>query len=185
MARVSGAKRESVPEDQKSTFDRFVKEEGGVPTGGPYSVMLNVPELVYRAQHFNSYLRNQSTLSPLIQELAMLTTAREMDCQYVWNAHVGVGRKVGLRDELVDAMRDKRELTGLTAEEAAVVNYGREMHRTRRVSEDIFNKALAQFGTRGLLELTSLMGYYALLAFNLNAFQVEVPPGGTEPILPL
>jgi hypothetical protein len=53
------------------------------------------------------------------------------------------------------------------------------------VSQATFDAAIAQFGTRGLIELTNLMGYYALLAFNLNAFDVELPEERTEPVLPV
>jgi len=65
------------------------------------------------------------------------------------------------------------------------VNYGREFFRTHRVSQPTFDAALAQFGVRGLTELTNLMGYYALLAFNINAFEVELPAERTEPALPV
>ena len=82
-------------------------------------------------------------------------------------------------------MRDQKELTGLTPNETAVVTYGREFFRTHRVSQATFDTALAQFGVRGLVELTNLMGYYALLAFNVNAFGVELPTETAEASLPI
>ena len=115
----------------------------------------------------------------------MLVTAREMDCQFIWNAHAGGGRKEGLSDTLVDNLRDNRELPPLSAQESAVVEYGREFFRTHKVSQATFGKALAQFGIRGLTELTNLMGYYASLAFNINAFGVEIPEERTEKALPV
>jgi len=66
-----------------------------------------------------------------------------------------------------------------------VVNYGREFFQTRRVSQATFNAAPAQFGVLGLTELTNLVGYYAMLAFNVNAFGVELPAEGTEEALPI
>ena len=185
MARIPAATRDSIPEDQRGSFDQIVQERGGVPASGPISIMMNVPEVAKRAAHLTAYLRGESTLSSKIQELAMLTTAREMDCQYIWNAHAPAGRRAGLRDEIVDNLRDKKVLTGLTPEEAAVVDYGREFFRTHRVSQPTFDAALAQFGVRGLTELTNLMGLYSLLAFNVNAFGVELPAERTEPDLPV
>ena len=184
MARIPTATRNSVPEDQSSIFDEIVQQRGGIPSGGPLSVMINVPEIVRRGGQLSQYLRAESSLSPKTQELAMLVTARELDCQYIWNAHAASARKAGVKDELIDNLRDRREPTGLTSEEAAVINYGREFFRTHRVSKPTFDSARTQFGIRGLTELTNLMGYYALLAFNINAFEVELPVESAEPVLP-
>ena len=65
------------------------------------------------------------------------------------------------------------------------MDFGREFFRTHRVSPASFEAALAQFGVRGVTELTNLMGYYALLAFNINAFEADIPPETTEPLLPV
>ena len=66
-----------------------------------------------------------------------------------------------------------------------MVNYGREFFQTRRVSQATFDAAMAQFGVLGLTELTNLLGCYAMLAFNVNAFGVELPVEGTEEALPI
>jgi 4-carboxymuconolactone decarboxylase len=115
----------------------------------------------------------------------MLVTARAMDCQFIWNAHAARGRREGLSDALVDALRDKRPLPPLPADEDAVVRYGTEFFTTHKVSQVTFQAALDQFGAQSLTELTTLMGYYALLAFNANAFEIELPVQRTEPVLPL
>ena len=185
MARIPAPTRASVPQDQLDAFDEFVELRGGVP-GGPLSVMLNAPDLLKRGEHLRAYLRGDgSSLPRPIIELAMLLTARENNCQYIWNAHAAAGRAAGLNDAVVDNLRDRRDLPDLSASEQAVVEYGRELFRTRTASQATFDAALAQFGVRGLAELTSLMGYYALLAFNINAFGVEIPEGHTEAALPI
>lgn len=185
MARLPAPTRESVPEKYRDLFDEVVKERGGIPTGGPGSVTLNSPEVAKRTNHLSAYLRQESGLPAKIQELAMLTTARELDCQYIWNAHAAAGRKAGLSDALVDAMRDKKDLPNIPEDEAAVINYGREFYRTHRVSDATFQAALQQFGAHGLTNLTNLMGYYALLAFNANCFQIDLPAERSEPTLPI
>ncbi len=184
MARTPAATGDSVPQDQKAIFNEIFQERGGA-FPGPISVMINVPEVAKRGAHLSEYLRRGSTLPSNIQELAMLTTARELDCQFIWNAHAAAGRTAGLQDATVDNLREKKELADLSPDEAAVVSYGQEFFRTHRVSQATFDAALAQFGVRGLTELTNLMGYYALLAFNINAFEVELPAERTEPALPV
>ena len=68
---------------------------------------------------------------------------------------------------------------------ASVVNYGREFFRTHHVSRGSFQAAQEQFGVQGLVELTILMGYYGLLAFNCNAFDTDLVPERAELILPV
>ena len=186
MARIPTASRDTVPQDQVEAFDGYVAERGSIPETGPLSVMLHVPELIQRGEHLRAYLRGgESSLPANIRELGMLVAAREMDCQFIWNAHAALGRQSGLSDDLVDNLRDRKELSGLSPEESAVVDYGREFFRTHRVSQATFDDAMARFGTRGLVELTTLMGYYSCLAFNINAFEVGLPDGITEPPLPV
>ncbi len=186
MARVPAATRESVPQDQLGAFDEFVQQRGGVPTSGPISIMANVPEISSRGEHLRAYLRGDESSLPLkVRELAMIVTAREMDCQFIWNAHAAMARQAGNSDALVDSLRDRAELPQLAPEEAAVINYGREFFRTHRVVPGTFDAALSQFGVRGLTELTNLMGYYALLAFNINAFEVGLPADHSEQALPV
>ena len=175
-----------MPADQVEAFDQYVNERGSIPDAGPLSVMIHVPELIKRGEHLRAYLRgDESSLPANIRELRMPVAAREMDCQFIWNAHAAMGRRSGLSDALVDGLRDKMELTDLSSAESAVINYGREFFRTHRVSEESFNDAMSLFGTRGLVELTTLMGYYSCLAFNINAFEVGLPAEITEPPLPV
>ena len=166
MARIPIATRESVPENQRAAFDEVVQRTGSVPQHGPGSVMIHVPEAHRRATQLSNYLRNESSLPQKIQELAMLVTARELNCQHIWNA-----------------LRDKGDLPSLPPDEDAVVDYGQELFRTHHVSRGAFQAALEQFGIQGLVELTMLMGYYGLLAFNVNAFDTDLLPERAELLL--
>ena len=186
MARIPPATRESVPQDQRDAFDELIRmqTQGTIPSGGPLAIMLNVPEMMKRGEYLRAYLRGEpSSLSLKIRELTMLLTARELNCPYIWHVHAAQARRAGVRDDIVDNLRDKRELTHLAPDEAVVVTYGRELLRTHHVSQPTFDAALAQFGTRGLVELTNLIGYYTLLAFNINAFGATPPEGTSEPPL--
>ena len=186
MPRFPAASRDSVPQEQVEAFDAIVALRNGVvPEQGPIAVQLHVPEIAQRGEVLRAYLRAEgSSLTDNVAELAMLTTARELDCQFIWHAHAAAGRRAGLSDALVDSLRDKQDLPELSGEESAVINYGREFFRTRRVSQPTFDAARAAFGERGLIELTNLMGYYSVLAFNINAFE-QLPPPSDEPFLPV
>ena len=185
MARLPTATRESIPADQRAIFDEMVQALGSVPRYGPGSVMVHVPKAHQWATGLNHYLRDESLLPKKIQELAMLVTARELDCQHIWNAHAASARQAGVPDALVDALRERQALPALTPDEAAVVHYGQEFFRTHRVSRGAFQAALEQFGRQGAIELSLVLGNYSLLALLINAFDTDVPPDRTEPLLPV
>ena len=184
MARIPPVTREHVREDLRSIFDEVSSGPGGVGTG-PMSVLKYSPEMSRRAIPLFNYVRNESSLPHKVRELAMLTTARAKDCPYIWNAHVALGRRAGLSDALVNALRDREPLPPMSVEEAVVIKLGMEFFQTNRVNQDTFDVALQQFGPQGLVELTTLMGFYAMLAFNANTVDLGLPQEMTESPLPI
>lgn len=185
MARIPVASRESVPENQREAFDEIVKAVGSVPRFGPGSVVLHLPHAHQRLMGFNKYIRAESSLPKKLQELAMIVTARENDCQYIWNAHAASAREAGVPNALVDALRDRKELPKIADDELAVVRFAQEFFRTHRVSRGTFQLALEQFGQRGAVELGLFLGNYAALALLVNSFDVDLPPNRKEPLMPV
>ena len=183
MARLPNVTKDMVPEQFQDAYDQLTAS--GPITGGPGSITLNSPEMARRRGQLTSYLRYETTFPKRIQELAIIATARAMDCPYVWNAHAPAARREGISDAVIDALREKKPLPAIAADEAAVISYATEFYQTHRVSEGTFQAALAQFGSQHLVELTALMGNYAQTAFVLNAFEVTLPEGTTEPVLPV
>ena len=164
---------------------QLTKETGRPITAGPGAIPRHRPRFAPPRTPLTNYLRYETTFPKRIQELAIITTARALDCPYVWNAHAPAARNAGVSDALIDALRERRPLPSMAADESAVVNYCMEFYKTHRVSQQSFQAALGQFGPQYLSELTVLMGNYAGTAFILNAFEVELPAGATEPRLPI
>jgi 4-carboxymuconolactone decarboxylase len=85
---------------------------------------------------------------------------------------VPLARKAGVREEAIAAVRDRKASGELTEIERLVVGYVSQLLGTRRVDEPIFHAAEARFGIQGTVDLTTLAGYYAMIACNLNAFGI-------------
>src|SRR5262249_43170206 len=155
MARTPVVTRDQVPEQFREAFDQLTAESGGVITTGPGSITINSPEMARRRGHLTSYLRYETTFSKKIQELAIITTARAMDCPYVWNAHAPAARRAGVSDALITALRERQPLPSISADEAPVINYATEFFQTHKVSQKTYQAALDQFGGQHLPDLTA------------------------------
>lgn len=184
MARLPMVDLDQVAKQHPEAFNELMANSGG-RLSGPYSVLINSPETARRRSYLTHYLRYESGIPNHFIELAILTAARAMDCPYIWNAHAPAGRRAGLSDALVDAIRDRSPLPSLSDAEAAIINFGTEFFNHHRVSPATFQAALEQFGAQQLVELTTLMGHYAQTAFILNAFEVDLPDPLNETILPI
>ena len=184
MSRIPPVTRQRVKPELRAVFDQVSSGPGGVGTG-PMSVLKNSPEMARRAIPLFEYVRNESSVPPKLRELAMIVTARAMDCPYIWNIHAGLGRQAGLSDAMVTALRDKRPLPPLPADEAAVYAYTTQLFQAHRVKQDTFQAVLQLVGAQGLVELNTLIGYYTMLAFNANSVELQLPQNVTETPLPV
>jgi 4-carboxymuconolactone decarboxylase len=184
MPRLPAATRDHIREDLRDVFDEINAGPGGIGSG-PMSVLKHSPEMARRASPLFEYVRNESTVPLPIRELAMLTTARAKDCPYIWNRHVTLAREAGVSDELIDALRDRRPLPPMSELEAAVIDMGMDFFQSNRIGQQTFDVVLSHLGAQGLVELTTLMGFYAMLAFNANAVDLDVPTNPAEPPLPV
>lgn len=73
----------------------------------------------------------------------------------------------------VEVVARRGDVSGLTAGEAQIIGYVRELlGPTRRVSEGTFQALHDRFGDRTMVDLATLVGYYAMLACALNTFEV-------------
>ena len=185
VARIPLVTRDDAPEGEKGAYDAFIKSRGSRPNVGPYSLLLHMPEMAQRLEALRTYLRGEQSLPQQLQELVMITVAREMNCAFIWYAHAAAARQAGVRDDIVDNIRDRQALTNLNPDELAVVHFTRELLQNRKVSQPTFDTAMARFGRRGVMTLTNLIACYAVLAYNMNTYELEAPVHPTEKALPV
>ena len=175
--------RDDLDEIGKAAHDRGTRP-GATMMGlqGPAGIQLYTkaaPHLVA----LNQYLRFNSGISPRIREIAILTTAREMDSQFEWAAHEPEALKVGVPANVVDAIKHRRASAGLDEADATVIELGRQIWRTRKVTAELFAKAKSLFGPHMLIDIVLLMGNYATTAALLATVDMQLHKG-QEPLLP-
>ena len=165
-------KREALNDAGKKLYDAR-----GVTDGfGPGAIRLYSPPVAETMTTLNDYLRRKSGLEPRLVELAILVTAREMDCAYVWTAHEPAALKAGLSQQIIDTVKYRRPMTTLGETEAVIVQLGRDSITTHKVGSDTFARAVKLFGHEGVVNILSLMGDYAATTILLNAADQHVRP---------
>lgn len=172
-------KREALDETGQKLYDIVVDPKGGTIAGlkGPGGIQLYSSKLAALSRPLNHYLRHETGFSARVRELAILTTARECDSQFEWAAHEPEALKAGVPPSLIDIIRHRQPTDGIDPADAVIIDLGRAAFGARHVPSDLFARALKQFGSRGLVDLVSLMGNYAGTAALLATFDMQLRPG--------
>jgi 4-carboxymuconolactone decarboxylase len=143
---------------------------------GPFVPLLRSPELMSRVGKLGEYLRFDSKLDARIRELATCITARHTDNQFEWVMHVPLAAKAGVSQAALDAIGEGRYPQGLPRDEAAAAALSLEMLAHNGISDATYCEALAVFGEQGLIELTTLVGYFAMICWVMNVARTPALP---------
>jgi alkylhydroperoxidase family enzyme len=89
-------------------------------------------------------------------------------------------RKAGVREEAIELIRAKGDPAKLPEDERQVVAFAQQLSRTSNVDRPTFDALHKRFGTKWLVELTAMTGYFGALCGIVTTFEVPVPEGGDK-----
>ena len=126
-------------------------------------------------QSLGAQIRFNSSLSPRLNEFAILITAQHWGSDYEWFAHHRLAMKAGLNPEIAEAVKNNKRPDNMSADETAVYDFSSELHLTHFVSDKTYQQALSVLGERGIVDLIAVNGYYDLVSMTLNVDRTPVP----------
>lgn len=192
LARLPQVQRIDLDAAGRNAFDTYVSPGTGYGSGlrGPIGVWMNSPELAQAMFDVRQRVRYESDRDQRLTELAIISTAREINNQYEYTAHEPLAIAAGLEQDIIDVVRFRRpveanqDVSGFGETEQVIVKFAREVISEERVSSETFARAIDIFGEEGVMDLTGLIGYYSFVAITLKAFDVQ-RPADSELLLPV
>jgi len=170
--------RAELPAGDQAAADAVVKVFGQIR--GPFSVLLHSPKLAELLIPLVPFIHHDCIVESKLRSVAILAATREYEAAYVWAAQVAAARRNGVREDLIDLLRAKGDPGKLPVEEREIVTYARQLQRTNRVDQATFDALRNRHGAQWLVELTAVMGYFAMVSGVANAFEVAAPPDGDK-----
>jgi 4-carboxymuconolactone decarboxylase len=149
-------------------------DDAGALTG-PFNAMLYAPRIGIVLQELGAALRYRTSLDARTREIAILVVAAHWQSRFEQYTHEAVGRQCGLTEAEIEALRQGEPLTLPDQHEQAVYDVVRALVVERDLDDDAFTAARQALGEATLVELSTLVGYYALLALQLRVFRVAAP----------
>jgi 4-carboxymuconolactone decarboxylase len=159
-------------EEQKQAAADF-EAARKVPVFGPFEPMMYSPQVMSLARAMGDYLRYKSAIGNTLSELAILITAQASTQEYEWAMHYPIALKAGIRTRVADDIAAGRRPASMSPDEQTVFDFTTELLRNKRVSDATFERAKSRFGSKGVVDMTGIVGYYTLLAMQLNVAQYQ------------
>ncbi len=170
--------KSDLPAEHHAAVDAVMKVFGRVR--GPFSMLLHSPQLAQMLLPLVPFVREGSVVEPNPRFAGILTAARERDTAYVWAAQVEQAHKQGVRQELIDLVRSRADLSKFQEDERDVVDYVRQLSRTHHVDQATFDRLKSKHTEQWMVELTGVVSFFAFVSTICNAFEVPAPPDGDK-----
>lgn len=149
---------------------------------GPFIALLRTPALLERVQKLGEVLRFRTSLPPRLSEFTTLVVVRQWTQQFEWAVHVPLARAAGVQPETLDALAQGRRPVGMADDEACVHDFVTELTRHHGVSDATYAAACERLGEAGVVELTALAGYFAMVSAVLNVAGTPAEPSDVAPL---
>lgn len=184
MSRLTIGDPEDLSEEQRQLYEQiaFGPRASGVQhfaltdahgvLNGPFNAFLLSPRVGQAIQALGAGIRYESTLSDRVRELSILAVAAHWQSLFEWRAHEPIARAAGLSAE-IDVVREDLPNTLEDAVERAALDAVRLMLSAGDLADDQYASSVSLLGETQLFELSTLVGYYSLLAMQMRVFRVS------------
>jgi len=154
---------------------QVMTEQGGL--AGPFNAVLYAPDIGRGLGALAQTLLAGTSIERRLTEVAILTVGARWQAEFEWWAHSQMARDHGVPDAVIDAISRGEDPPFEAGDERIVHGVASQLARAGRVDMDAYAAARELLGDKGMVELVTLCGYYTLVSFLLNAFDVPIPPG--------
>ena len=142
---------------------------------GPFSVWMHAPEWAERVAHLGTLVRWEGTLELRTRTLAALVVGRHFQAQYVWGIQGVIGAERDVPRSTIVAIRDNLS-DGIPSEDLQIIDFTRQLLIANRVDEVLAKAVMDRLGADKYVQLTTCIGYYAMLAMTVNGVELEPNP---------
>jgi len=179
MARLPDP-RDTLDEHGRELYDRLAGPRHGL--SGMYQALMHHPDLAEKVGVLGGFFRFGSSLPGDIRELGIMATARSLGTPFMWEKHVAFAQEEHLAEASLEAVRTGDVVTAdIPLLHKAVWEAARHVAAQENIPSDLQGLLERELGTKGLVELIAVCGFYRFIATIAVSFDVALPNDGPVP----
>lgn len=176
MSRLAPLNLEEQPQDVREEYDHLARARKPRPDGtfgGPFDTWLRSPEMSRALRRFGGLVWERTSLDRGIVELAICIAGRRWSANVEWRAHEPRAVEHGIPQSVMDDVLAGRAPSTDREDIRVTVEVSEALLDGKALSQSLYDRGIALFGERGMVELAATVGFYTLVAFTLRTFEVE------------
>ncbi len=174
MNRILEIPQDKLTPEQTTVFNELTAGRGRIL--GPYKIWIHSPPVASGMEKIGTFLNKRSSLTPREVEIGILVIANHWNGEYVKQAHIRMGREVGLSQETIDAILAGRDPKLTDPHERGVHAFATALVGGKKPSDAEFAEIEKAIGRTGIAEVLVLLGYYTSVALGMKVHEVPIPP---------
>ena len=163
---------QSLNPEQKAIHDSILATRGNL--SGPFLAWMHSPELASHAEKLGAFCRYKTGLPLVESELLILCVAARFQCVGEQQIHEPIAAAAGVPTQAIADLRQGLRPQLADPRQQLLADLARELLSTNRLSPASYAQASQVLGERLLVEVVGVLGYYALVALTLNAFEMQL-----------
>jgi 4-carboxymuconolactone decarboxylase len=113
------------------------------------------------------------------RELAIMVACRETNYNLEWNGHEAAALKAGIEAKVLDIVKLKKPVDGLSEKDAVVIRFGRQLYQNKKVDSATFARVVEFWGKKGAMDMVAVMNTYAVSGYFAIAVNEQAAEGKT------
>lgn len=182
MERLSSLSEEQLTPEQQGV----VAAVSGGPRGnmgliGPFGVYVRAPGVGNAAQALGAAVRFNTELPENLKEIAICVVGGHTKAKFEFAAHAVLAVKAGVEEAIVEAIRKGATPEFGDENEALAYELARALVQNHRLDDGLYARGKGALGETQMVELVATIGYYTLVSYVLNTFEIPLGEGMTDP----
>ena len=164
----------ALPDEAKPAFE-LLKNKFPPSVTLPY-YLFNSPAVGAKIVEFIAWFARRCSIPEKESTLAVLVVARHYKCDYEWGPFVLRARELEVEESVIQLIESGESVEHAPEWARTPILFARSLAERQEMPLELYNDAVSVFGEAGVVDLTTVVGLFGMLASFAVALDVEGDP---------